>query len=133
MIHSLSSSLRNILETMHSSQSKVTFVKTDELNFPSPAASFKVGTLSEIKEDRKEIHIIIDKCIPVADTGMLLLSTKNPRESFLIFSGLSVRCADHIASGVAKGITISKILNVQKLSLCTKHLEQLLHTLKLVL
>ena len=132
MIHSLSTSLRNILETMHSSQSKVTFVKTDELNFPSPAASFKVGTLSEIKEDRKEIHIIIDKCIPVADTGDVV-AINNPRESFLIFSGLSVRCADHIASGVAKGITISKILNVQKLSLCTKHLEQLLHTLKLVL
>ena len=90
MIHSLSSSLRNILETMHSSQSKVTFVKTDELNFPSPAASFKVGTLSEIKEDRKEIHIIIDKCIPVADTGdVAAINKKSPR---ILLDLFGVKC-----------------------------------------
>ena len=112
------------------------FAISDKLNFPSTPTSYKIETLSKIKEDRKEIHIIFDKCMPVANTDDIVAVNKKVLRIRFDLYGIKcsdVCCPDHIASGVIKGMATSRTMNVPEISLCTKHLEQLLNTLKLVL
>ena len=52
------------------------FAKTDRLNFQFPPTYFKIRTLSEIKEDKKEINITLDTCMPVANTGDSVVVSK---------------------------------------------------------
>ena len=78
------------------------------------------------------MHIIPDKSMPVANTGDgVAVNKKASRIPFDLY-GIkcpNFHCTAHMASDVIKCMTTSKT-TFQKLPICTKHLEQLLNTLK---
>ena len=78
------------------------------------------------------MHVIPDKSMPVANTGDGVAVNKKTSRIPFDLCGIkcpNFHCTAHIASDIIKCMTTSKT-TFQKLPIYTKHLEQLLNTLK---
>ena len=85
----------------------------DSANYitPTPPIYLKFGTLLEVNEQQKEIHIAGSPDLPIAITGDGVASNVKAGRILRIlygFNSLDYRCAAHIESGVAKRLTTSK-------------------------
>ena len=82
----------------------------DSVNYitPTPPTYLKFGTLLEINEQQKEIHIAGSSDLPIAITGDRVASTVKAEQTLRILFGLNSldsRCTARITSGVAKRLT----------------------------
>ena len=85
----------------------------NEILPPAPPLYFKLGTVKEIKET--EIHISMDKNLPVALTGDgVSVNIKASRLLSELYGmpAPGFRCSSHIASGCIKRLATSKTMNV---------------------
>ena len=72
---------------------------------PTPPTYLKFGTLLEVNEQHKEIHIAGSSDLPIAITGDRVASNVKAERTLRILFGLNSlgsRCTAHITSGVAK-------------------------------
>ena len=116
----------------------------DSANYitPTPPIYLKFGTLLEVNEQQKEIHIAGSPDLPIAITGDGVASNVKAGRILRILYGFNspdYRCAAHIASGVAKRLTTSKTMNVEEvtelhnvLRTITKHFESSINNKELL-
>ena len=86
---------------------------------PTPPTYLKFGTLLEVNEQQKEIHIACSPDLPIAITGDGVASDVKAGQILRILYGFNswdCRCAAHIASGVAKRLTTSKTMNAEEVT-----------------
>ena len=107
----------------------------DNANYitPTPPTYLKFGTLLEVNEQQKEIHIAGSPDLLIAVTGDGATSNVKAGRILRILYGFNspdYQCTAHIASGVAKHLTTSKTMNLQEVTelhnvlwTITKHFE----------
>ena len=94
--------------------------KGDDCIRPVPPTYLKLGKITNIDVERKEIHIQLHDNMPIGNTGDgVAVDVKAAcvlRELYGI-KAPDFRCAAHIASGVVRRATTSKTMNVPELTM----------------
>ena len=134
--------IQNVIDVVHLEKNAYTEIQQyfndasmDSATYiaPAPPIYLKFGTLLEVNEQQKEIHVAGSPDLPIGNTGDGVASNVKAGRILRILYGFNspdYQCAAHIASGAAKRLTTSKTMNVEEvtdlhnvLRMITKHFE----------